>query len=74
MTYLLVIINLIVIGYFSFKLIIYFRYVQPRCKNKIYYLNNKYCLKLNKETGKIELTDFMAGYNEKKEFVISQSN
>ena len=53
---------------------VYFRYTKPRCKNKIYYLNNKYCLKLNKETGKIELSDFKAGYDENKEFIVSQSN
>ena len=51
---------------------LYFRRAKPRCKNKIYYLNNKYCLKLNKETGKVELTDFKAGYDENKEFVVSQ--
>ena len=33
---------------------------------------NAHCLKLNKETGKIELTDFTAGYDENKEFIVSQ--
>ena len=62
MTYLLTFINLIVIGYFSIRyLMILFRYGKPRCKNVVLYINNKYCLKLNEETGKIEMKNFQNG-------------
>ena len=38
------------------------------------FLNNKYCLKLNEENGKIELYNFRAGVDENKEFAVSLTN
>ncbi len=38
------------------------------------FLNNKYCLKLNEENGKIELYNFRAGVDENKEFAVSLKN